>query len=60
MSCLWQSYKIPGFCYKKDIMMGLRSGYLQTKIRYGCSSPFVCSNDLRVLVCFNLICLRHI
>ena len=63
MSCLWQSYKIPRFCYKKDIMMGLRSGYLQTKIRYGCSSPYVCvavteqrcSNDLRVLACFNLI-----
>ena len=68
MSCLWQSYKIPGFCYKKDIMMGLRPGYLQTKIRYRCSSPYVCvavteqrcSNDLRVLACFNLIWLRHI
>ena len=58
MSCLWQSYKnIPGFCYKKNTMMGLRSGYLETKIRYRCSSPYVgvavteqrCSNDLRVL-----------
>ena len=37
--------------------MGLRSGYLQTKIWYRCSSPYVCvavteqrcSNDLRVL-----------
>ena len=63
MSCLWQRYKIPGFCYKKDIMMGLRSGFLQTKIRYRCSSPYVCvavteqgySNDLRVLACFNPI-----
>ena len=63
MSCLWQSYKIQGFCHKKDIMMDLRSGYLQTKIRYKCSSPYVCvavteqrySNDLRVLACFNLI-----
>ena len=65
MSCLWQSSKIPRVCHKKDIMMGC---YLQTKIRYGCSSPYVCvavteqrcSNDLRVLVCFNLIWLRHI
>ena len=43
--------------------MGLRSGYLQTKIICRCSSPYVCvavteqrcSNDLRVLACFNLI-----
>ena len=40
MSCLWQCLKILEFCHKKDIMMGL--GYLQTKIRYRCSSPYVC------------------
>ena len=61
MSCLWQRYKIQGFCHKTDIMMELSSG--QTKIRYRCSGPYVCvavteqrcSNDLRVLACFNLI-----
>ena len=41
MSCLSQSYKIQGFCHKKDIMMDLCSGYLQTKIRYRRSSPYV-------------------
>ena len=58
MSCLWQSSKIPEVFHKKDIMMGLR--YLQSKIRYRCSSPYVCmavteqrfSNDLRVLAYF--------
>ena len=48
---------------RMDDFMGLRSGYLQTKIRYRCSSPYVCvavteqrcSNDLQVLACFNLI-----
>ena len=58
MSCLWQSSKIPGFCHKKDIMMGLSC--LESKIRYRCSSPYNCMavtehrcpNDLRVLACY--------
>ena len=56
MSCLWQSSKIAEICNKNDIMMDF-------KIRYRCSSPYVCvavterrcSNDLRILACFNLI-----
>ena len=64
MSCLWQSSKIPGLSQRKDIMMVLR--YLQTKIRYRFSSPYVCvavteqrcSDDLQVLACFNLIYIK--